>query len=497
MHSLESKTPTTLFSAGRTQHTATVTGKKLSLYAAEHKLLLLIVDLLIISAGFFAVLYLRQDIALRAGSMRIGLWLLTLSAIWIGYGSLLQLYELPVAARALRSSWLAGWAILLTSLTYFLIPYLTIDLPSRRLELLILPLVAIPAIMLWRFSYAHLFTQPALTRRALILGAGSAGRTMASTIASITDRRKREIPHLDYRLLGFIDDDKAKQNHHIAGLPVLGTRQDLDQIVQRLQPDEIIIAITNTQSIHPDLFRTLLALQATGLHLTPMPDLYEQFTGRIAVEHAGRDLRVVLPGQRAAPHRLYLLLFRAFELLIAAVGCLLMLLLIPPIWLVNRFTAPGPIFYRQERVGYRGRHFSVLKFRSMVLDAEKMTGPVWASEKDERITPAGRILRRAHLDEIPQFWNVLQGQMSLIGPRPERPPFVSRLAHEIPFYSVRHSVKPGITGWAQSNHPYGASVEDALTKLQYDLYYIKHRSPYLDLLILLKTVQVVVKLKGR
>jgi len=217
----------------------------------------------------------------------------------------------------------------------------------------------------------------------------------------------------------------------------------------------------------------------------------------VPVEHAGRNLHVVLPVSPPAGQRLYVAAWRGLEIALSVAGCAGMLCLAPLVWLANALTSRGPLFYRQERVGKGGRPFEVIKFRSMVPDAEQACGAVWSCEGDARITPVGRFLRRTRLDEVPQFWNVLRGEMSLIGPRPERPGFVEELAASIPFYRVRHAVKPGITGWAQVRYAYGASVADALIKLQYDLYYIKHQGPYLDLSILIKSVQVVLGMRGR
>jgi lipopolysaccharide/colanic/teichoic acid biosynthesis glycosyltransferase len=220
-------------------------------------------------------------------------------------------------------------------------------------------------------------------------------------------------------------------------------------------------------------------------------------TGRVPVQHAGRTLDVVMPVGRPALFRLFLLGKRSVDILIGFVGCLFLVLAIPFVWLANRFASPGCLFFVQERVGQGGKTFRLVKFRSMVVDAEKGTGAVWAQVGDSRITPVGNILRKTRLDEVPQFWNVLRGEMSVVGPRPERPEFVNRLAEEIPFYRARHAVKPGITGWAQVKYRYGASQEDSLVKLEYDLYYIKHQGLFADLIILLKTLEVVLGFKGR
>ena len=233
-----------------------------------------------------------------------------------------------------------------------------------------------------------------------------------------------------------------------------------------------------------------------GICVRTMSEFYERYTGRVPLEYAGHDLHVVLPADRKAGYRLYAALWRAIEFALACLGCAMLALVIPLVWLANRLTSPGDLFYRQKRVGRGGKVFEIVKFRSMIMDAEKYSGAVWAEEDDPRITPLGRFLRKTRIDELPQFWNVLKGDMGLIGPRPERPEFVSQLDREIPYYRARHTLRPGLTGWAQVQYRYGSSVDDARIKLQYDLHYIKHRGPYLDLRILLKTVNVVLGMQG-
>jgi lipopolysaccharide/colanic/teichoic acid biosynthesis glycosyltransferase len=196
--------------------------------------------------------------------------------------------------------------------------------------------------------------------------------------------------------------------------------------------------------------------------------------------------------------RLYAAVKRITDVLLALLGLFGLALIIPGVALVNALTSPGPLFYRQRRVGKGGRSFVLTKFRSMVPDAEKLTGAVWsAGEQDPRITLAGRWLRKTRLDEVPQMINVLRGEMSIVGPRPERPCFVGQLSRELPLYRARHAVKPGLTGWAQIRYRYGDSVEDARIKLEYDLYYVKHASLWLDLLIMLQTSRVVLRLRGK
>ena len=194
--------------------------------------------------------------------------------------------------------------------------------------------------------------------------------------------------------------------------------------------------------------------------------------------------------------RTWLALRRLADIVVSVVGLAITAMLTPLVLLAMRLDGPGSLLYRQTRVGQGGRPFRIVKFRSMIPDAER-DGAVWADPADKRVTRVGRVLRTTRIDELPQFWNVLVGDMTLIGPRPERPEFVEQLRDLLPYYAIRHSVKPGLTGWAQVSYHYGSSVQDALTKLQYDLYYVKHRGPVLDAVIALHTLRVLVTFQGR
>jgi lipopolysaccharide/colanic/teichoic acid biosynthesis glycosyltransferase len=218
-----------------------------------------------------------------------------------------------------------------------------------------------------------------------------------------------------------------------------------------------------------------------------MPLIYEELTGRVPVGHVGNSWLVALPLDHASSGGLYPVFKRALDLFVALVGLCILAVLLPFVALATLVDSPGPIFYHQDRVGQGGRVFRLAKLRTMVSDAERQ-GAVWARTRDPRVTRVGRVLRAAHLDELPQFLNVLRGEMSVVGPRPERPEFVSQLERRIPFYRMRHAVRPGMAGWALIHAGYGSSVEDALVKVEYDLYYIKHQSVALDLLILMRTL---------
>jgi exopolysaccharide biosynthesis polyprenyl glycosylphosphotransferase len=244
------------------------------------------------------------------------------------------------------------------------------------------------------------------------------------------------------------------------------------------------------------LVRTLSLLHEQGTQITPMFALYQDLTGRVPVSHLGDMSFVALPANVKSTARTYQVVKRWFDFTLALVVLLLAAPLFLLIALAIKLDSPGRVFFTQVRVGRGGKAFRIIKFRSMYSDAEAATGAVWAASYDRRVTRIGRFLRKSRLDEIPQILNVLRGDMSFVGPRPERPEFDEELEREIPFYRARRAVRPGLTGWAQVNHGYGNSLQDALRKVEYDLYYIKNESPYLDLLILLRTVAVVLKLGG-
>jgi lipopolysaccharide/colanic/teichoic acid biosynthesis glycosyltransferase len=291
-----------------------------------------------------------------------------------------------------------------------------------------------------RLAYARLFVQP-FHQRALIVGAGSAGRTLATALRAAPDDAN-PFRGTGYSLVGFIDDDRARCGDCVEGLPVLGGRESLLAAVETLRVDKVILAITHRHAIHDDLFDALLLCRERGLRVVTMATVYEHLTGRVPIDHVGRDLHMVVPMDEDAGERAYLFLKRLADLTAAGVGLATLLPLALLLALVNACSSPGPLFYHQRRVGRGGMVFEMLKFRSMRVDAERGTGAVWARAGDDRITWAGRWLRRTRLDELPQCWNILRGDMSLVGPRPERPEFVEDLARTIPFYRARHAVRP-------------------------------------------------------
>ncbi len=337
----------------------------------------------------------------------------------------------------------------------------------------------------WRILYSYLLDQPIFRKNVLIIGAGWAGKTI---LREINKSKKSGL-----KVIGFVDDDLRKQNEVIDGLPVLGNRYALNNIVQQNDITIIIVAITHEK--HADLIKILINCSWNGVDIIDMPAIYEQLTGKIPFQHINNMwmLHTVI-----SKPKLYGKLMK--PLIEVCIAFTLFLLLIPAmviIALLVKLGSPGRIFYTQERIGKDGKAFTILKFRTMVENAEIHTGAVCTSDNDPRITSIGRFLRKSRLDEIPQLVNVMKGDMSLIGPRPERYIFIREFEQKIPFYTQRLAVRPGLTGWAQVKYPYASSIEQTEEKLQYDLYYIKNMSFILDFVVSLKTIKVVLFGRGK
>jgi len=468
----------------------------LRLRVSERIVLLVLVDTLAVNGSLAAALTLHRVLFTTDGStMFLVKWFVTLTAAWLAAALFYDCYNLARAA-SITVGVRSGMAAALTAFAiYILIPWLTPSLGSRGF-LLLFAALSVAVVGAWRFAYARFFVQPWFEQQALVVGAGWAGRDLLAALQAAPENDANPFRGTGYRLVGFVDDDPALSGTEVQGVPVLGMSRDLVQLAEQLGVDEIVIAITHRHAIRTELFDGLLRCRELGYRLTTMAVLYERLLGRVPIDHIGRDLSAVVPMQESPQERAVGLAKRWLDVGYGLVGLVAMGLLIPPVALANALTSPGPLFYRQMRVGRGGRIFKMIKFRSMAPDAECDTGAVWACAGDDRITPAGRLLRKMRLDELPQVLNILRGEMSLVGPRPERPEFVTQLAQEFPFYRARHAVRPGITGWAQVQYEYGNSTEDAKTKLEYDLYYVKHMGVLLDLRIMLTTLPVMISMKG-
>lgn len=393
-----------------------------------------------------------------------------------------ELYDLNVVDTAsevvIRVMQAAGAAAIAIALAGALLPSLLIADGVLLTSLLFL-LVVVPA---WRVL-AHSVTQDRrLEERVLVVGTGETARLVARQI-----ERQRDYP---YRCVGFTSESPSEVAGP-GGVRVLGSNNDLAQILDTHRIDRIVVSMSDRRGTLP--LKQLLDAKLAGIQVEDAATMYERVTGKMLVDDLKPSWLIFSDGFRVS--RVTRVLKRLLDITCAGGGLVLASPLALLTMLAIRLDSPGPVLYRQERVGLRGRTFTLYKFRSMRLDAERGT-PVWARDNDERVTRVGRFIRKSRLDEIPQLWNVLRGDMSLVGPRPERPFFVEKLAEQIPFYMERHSVRPGVTGWAQVRYQYGASIEDAIEKLRYDLYYIKYQSVAFDIAIALDTIKVILVGKG-
>jgi sugar transferase (PEP-CTERM system associated) len=298
-------------------------------------------------------------------------------------------------------------------------------------------------------------------------------------------------PELNLSVAGFLDENGQDIGKSLVNPRIIGAVADVERIAREKKIDRVVLALKERRGQTP--IKALLHLKFAGVGVEDIHTFNERITGRIVLEHLSPSWLILSGGFRKST--VMLAAKRATDILVSAVGLLLtwpiFFLIALAVWLESGL----PIFFVQERVGLKGHSFGLLKFRSMRQDAEA-NGPQWATSDDNRVTPIGRFLRKTRLDELPQLWNVFRGEMSLVGPRPERPFFCQLLEEKIPLYALRHSVRPGITGWAQVKYQYGSSVEDAKAKLEYDFFYIKHVSPLLDFVILFETAKVVLRRRG-
>jgi len=346
--------------------------------------------------------------------------------------------------------------------------------------------LSVAAVIAWRVVFWWAARQVAPRERVLLVGTTASAFALAHEL-----HRRRE--ELGVQLVGYVENEATP--HDASGaLPLLGTIEDIPALVRARSVDRVVVSLADARGKLP--MDKLLEMKLDGVTFDHLTSLYEEYTGKIAVENLRPSWLIFSAGFRKT--QLLLPAKRALDVVCGAIGLLLATPIVLALAAVVKATSPGPALFSQRRVGRDGRVFTVYKLRSMCADAERHTGPVWTTSRaDARITPIGRLMRRTRLDELPQFWNILIGHMSLVGPRPERPEFVQSLIRQIPFYGLRHVVKPGLTGWAQVRYTYGASVEDAVEKLQYDLFYIKHMSIALDLFIAFETVKTVLLRRGQ
>ncbi len=385
--------------------------------------------------------------------------------------------KMNIRERAARTTISVLLSFIALSALYYLAPSVKIGRMSFALTLCLFGIFQFS----WHQLFTSLLTSNGLARKVLVVGTGDVALRIGRLIGSTNHQ---------HVLHGYFKC--PRESVSVPADDIVGKGNGLVQIVDQKRPQKIVISVTERRGVLP--VRDILSCKLSGIDITDAASFYEELTGKLLLEDLRPSWIIFSEGfKRTTAIRLYK---RFFDIVSAAFLLLISLPITPLIALAVKIDSPGPVFFKQRRTGERERPFKLVKFRTMRVDAEKESGPVWAQKNDQRCTRVGTILRKSRLDELPQLLNVLKGDMSLIGPRPERPEFVEKLKEIIPYYSERYFIKPGITGWAQIKYPYGASVEDAIEKLKFDMFYIKNMSPLLDLLIVLETIKVVLFGRG-
>jgi exopolysaccharide biosynthesis polyprenyl glycosylphosphotransferase len=464
----------------------------LRLRPSEQKALIFSGDLIVALIAFVGGVYFWAiadpflDFSSEFFQRRLQWWYYLFPVIWLVM--MVELYDLHRAAswrKTVRGLMLVA---VIGLIVYALIFFTTEEpnsLPRRGVAGFLV--LAFVLTLLWRLIYIRFYTSQSLLGRVLIAGAGENGRSMA--------RMYKELSPPPFNLVGFVDDDPEKIGTSLEGYRIFAGSDRLLDLVEGLNISDIIVAITG--EMRGQTFQTLLDAHERGVEVTRMRTIYEELLGRVPIHHLESDWVIRSFVDEARASGFYQISSRLLDILAAVVGLSMFLAMLPFLALAIFFDDGWPIFYRQARLGKGGRNFDMVKLRTMIKNAESDGKAQMAEEHDPRVTRVGGFMRRSRLDEFPQFWNVLRGEMAMVGPRAERAELVAKYQRQIPFYRARLMVKPGLTGWAQVNYGYASTVEDTEIKLEYDLYYIKHRSIFMDILIILRTITTVLSRSGR
>ena len=479
----------------------------LRLRPQEHRALLLIGDLIMGFASVFAAIetWRRYNLSVEVASfvargfsnaqaqrlaeeiftLRVPYWFYLLPLLWVI--SLVELYEPHLAGSGRKTTRGIAIAAFLGLIVYSLVFITRQDTNLPRIGFGAFLVYASLLTMIWRMIFIRIYKRTGQLRRILLVGAGKAGQTLAELYNSLEPR--------SFHIIGYVDDDVEKVGEFLNDLPVLGTSEHLLELIDDNRISDLVVAING--EIQGSTFQTILDAQEKGVDVTRMPILYEEMTGRVPIHHLESDwiIRSFVDGLSVSGF--YLLFKRLMDILGGFVGILILAVATPFIAFAIFADSGLPIIYSQPRHG-RGRSiFTIYKFRTMKKKSDSPQSSKTTVENDPRVTRVGKFLRKTRLDELPQFWNVLRGDMSLVGPRAEVPKLVDEYQKEIPFYRARLLVKPGLAGWAQINFGYASTIEETSIKLEYDLYYIKHRTLTMDFQIILRTIGTVIRRTGR
>jgi exopolysaccharide biosynthesis polyprenyl glycosylphosphotransferase len=453
---------------------------------SERKILLRILDIVCVLSLLYVVGIIFNFDYFKINSAH-WMWSIVLAVYLTIFATIFELYNLQ---KASKFDVVVKNVIITSSVTvlfYLLTPFYTPMLPSNRLQIVYFFLSINVAMLLWRYAYIMLISTPRFYKKVLLIA-------HSQDVDGIVESLQKSDPN--YRVIGYFNTGKNDgtiiNNLEIDSITI----NDISLLMDEMSISEIVVATPLSEGMTVELNNQLIKLLEKGIPIREYTQVYEELTHRIPVQHVEKDFYRYFPFSRSNQNKLYLFFNRIMDMLLSAIGLAFGILIVPFLIIGNVLGNRGSLFYSQTRVGKNGKHFKIYKLRSMVKNAES-DGAQFAKANDARVTKFGRFLRRSRVDEIPQFINVIKGEMSVIGPRPERPEFVESLIDKIPFYEVRHLVKPGLTGWAQVNAKYGSSEEDSLEKLQYDLYYIKHRSLFLDITITIKTLSTILFFRGQ
>lgn len=402
-------------------------------------------------------------------------------------GSVFEMYNLQIASnqsQVIKSIVLTAST---TVLLYLLTPFYTPKLPANRIQILFFFVAILIGLFLWRLLYVNFLASHRFVKKVILVCDKDQVRELVDGLESVD-------PH--YKVLGFVNsgitNDSLLENYNLKNIDI----DNINLFVRQNSVSEIVIASQKTEGITVDLYNQLLHLLENGYIIREYTQVYETITQRIPVQYVSKDFYRYFPFSRSNQNHLYLLFVQILDIIVSIIGITIGLFLLPFILVGNAIGNKGSLLYTQDRVGKNGKIFKIVKFRTMIINAEK-NGAVFTLTNDSRVTPFGKFLRKSRMDEFPQFINILRGEMAVIGPRPERPTIVKEIASVMAFYETRHVIKPGLTGWAQVNYAYGETIDDSLIKLQYDLYYIKHRSIFLDINIVLKTFSTILFYRGQ
>lgn len=401
------------------------------------------------------------------------------------FASIFEMYDLRRAARIQETLQSVFVSVSVSVLAFLFTPILTPSLPGNRIQIIVFYITVLFALLIWRTLYIKLFASQRFRKRILLVCA-------QQNVTQLMNELHEVDPNIEP--VGFINTSKELDEKTTSDLRMLSPEASLQKLLN-LNFSEVVVAVKGKQKLSNSTYQKLIALMEAGISIRDYTQVYEEITNKVPLNFIGKNFYSYFPFSRSNQNKLYLFYAGIFNFIIALLLLIPTLAFIPIVFLLNLIGNRGPLFYLQERVGRNARVFKIIKFRTMVVNAEA-DGPEWSKKNDARITPFGKCLRLTRIDELPQVFNVLKGDMSIIGPRPERPVYVQELSTKIPFYEIRHLIKPGLTGWAQVKGRYASSIEEAFTKFQYDLYYIKHRSILLDFRIMVKTITTVLFLRG-